>query len=413
MSVLYSISVYVYTLLIRVAAPFNKKAALWVSGRKDQFKRLEALLAEKPGDYFWVHCASLGEFEQGRPLIEALKEKYPDKKIFLSFFSPSGFEIRKKYELADIVAYLPPDTPSNAQRFVQLLRPAAAFFIKYEFWYNYLHTLKKKHVPAYLISGIFRNEQVFFRFYGTWFARGLSAFSHFFVQNDASVDLLKKLNYSNVTKAGDTRFDRVVRLTQAVREVPELSLFIRSEKIIVAGSTWLEDEKILAASKLFQLEYQLILAPHEIDESRLKQVEALFSDCIVQRFSSLQKGANSDAAVLLIDNIGMLSALYRRAQICYIGGGFGKGIHNILEAAAYGKPVLFGPNYSKFAEAVELVKEEGAFAVSDGKQLDSSLIRLQDAAVLSKTGTIAGEFVRTHAGATSLIMKELESQLLF
>jgi 3-deoxy-D-manno-octulosonic-acid transferase len=387
---------------------------LWVNGRKNIFKKLRTAFSEYKHDekLVWFHCASLGEFEQGRPLIEKFKVKHPEYKIFLTFFSPSGYEIRKNYKGADFVFYLPIDTPANAKQLIRIINPKAVFFIKYEFWFNYLNELKNENVPTYLVSGIFRKEHYFFKFYGTWFRKQLNCFSHFYLQTEESKQLLKSIGYNNITVCGDTRFDRVFEISKQVVSIPLIEKFKQNKNIFIAGSTWLEDEKVIANcnpdSYREQIaNYKLILAPHEIDENHLRVLDKLFGNAKKIRYSQANEQNVTTADVLIIDNIGMLSSIYQYASIAYIGGGFGKGIHNILEAATFGKPVIFGPNYKKFSEANELIQLGGAFSVSTEENLKSILNSINNTEALSQISTISKNYVTSHSGACSVILSTI------
>lgn len=407
MRFLYTFSISIYTLSIHLAALFLPKAAAWVKGRKHIFDQLAQLKKEKPGDYTWFHCASLGEFEQGRPLIEALRKKDPQARILLTFFSPSGFEVRKNYSEVDGVLYLPADFPSNASRFVKLLQPKAAFFIKYEFWFNYLNVLKKQKVPVYLISGIFREKQHFFRFYGSWFASQLKAFRFFFLQNQSSFSLLQSLGYSNCLVTGDTRFDRVSAIAAAVPEIPVITKFADNQPLFIAGSTWKEDEELLAISSLIEKGYKLVIAPHEIGSSHLQELIKRFEKWQPVRFSAASQVELKKSHVLIIDNIGMLSAIYRYATISYVGGGFGRGIHNLLEAAAHQVPVIFGPNHQKFAEASALILCGGGFEVQDKAGFEIVVTKLQDGTFRQHAALAAGNYVKQNSGATAVILAQI------
>lgn len=406
MTSLYNLSIYIYYILIRFSSLFgNTKAKLWLKGREDIFERIDAAL--KPLEKrIWIHASSLGEFEQGRPVIEKLKELRPDYKIVLTFFSPSGYEIRKDYKGADYIFYLPLDTRQNAHKFLDLVRPEKVIFVKYEFWYNYLTTLSAKHIPLYLISANFRKNQHFFKWYGGWFRQLLGNFEHIFVQNESSAALLKSIRLSNITIAGDTRFDRVYSIASASRELPEVKNFVNGAFCIVAGSTWQPDEDLLFRY-LNETSHSLkmIVAPHEIKDSAIEAMIRKINRKTV-RFSRLQNPEKAD--VLIIDNIGMLSSLYRYGNVAYIGGGFGKGIHNILEAATFGLPVLFGPNYHKFQEAVNLEKEGGAFPVNNYDNLKLTLDEfIGNPAKTKTTSAISRDFVENNLGATNNILQIL------
>ncbi len=403
MQLLYAASIRIYWICIIIACLFNEKARLWVRGRKNIFGQMDEKV--KSGPVIWFHAASLGEFEQGRPLIEEIRKRYPEYKILITFFSPSGYEIRKNYQGADFIFYLPLDTRHNAVRFVQTVKPSMAIFIKYEFWYNYLSVLKSYKIPVYLVSGIFRQQQVFFRWYGAWFRRLLANFSHLFVQTQESEALLRMINIGNVTVSGDTRFDRVKQISMQAREIEVASVFKNDQVCLVAGSTWPKDEALLI--KYFnqpQIMSKLILVPHEIDEPHIQHIISQLKKPFV-RFSTAGKDDIADRQVLIIDNIGMLSSLYRYGEIAYLGGGFGKGIHNILEAAVYGLPVMFGPNYAKFNEAVELLRLGGAFSINSYESLQATLDRLlNNPEERKQTGAIAGNYISNNTGATQMII---------
>jgi 3-deoxy-D-manno-octulosonic-acid transferase len=348
MKLLYNTGIMLYTLAIRIAALFSGKAALWVRGRKDWQGQITEKIKNKD-KVLWVHCASLGEFEQGRPVIEEIRHEKPDLKIVLTFFSPSGYEIRRNYPLADCIVYLPADTPGNAAKFIKLVHPEAAIFVKYEFWNNYISVLHSRNIPLYLISGIFRPGQLFFRWYGTFFRSMLRKFKMLFVQDEASSELLRKAGILNVVVAGDTRFDRVRKIACAARHIKELEEFRGEEKLFLAGSSWIPDEEIITKYiNLHPGKMKWVFAPHEIDNSNIERLMKLLK-VKTARFSLYGSTPdNADARVLIIDNIGMLSSAYRYAHIAAVGGGFGKGIHNILEPACWGIPVLFGPRHEKF-----------------------------------------------------------------
>ncbi|MDA3779752.1 MAG: 3-deoxy-D-manno-octulosonic acid transferase, partial [Bacteroidales bacterium] len=363
MHYIYNFSIRVYFFLIKIASLFNNKAKLFVDGRKNLFNNLNKI--DSKNKLAWFHCASLGEFEQGRPLIEKLKKEHPEYKILLTFFSPSGFEIRKNYRMADYIFYLPVDTPKNAKKFVDLVKPDIVFFIKYEFWFNFLKEIKKNNIPLYVVSAIFRNKQSFFKWYGKRYRKELAAISHFFVQDDESKRLLAKININNVTVTGDTRFDRVYEISKQSKELPIINNFKNDTQVFIAGSTWKPDEEIITSYiNKNHNKIKFIIAPHEIDETNIRRIENSIADNIpVVRYSNANEKDLSSVRVLIVDNIGLLSSIYKYANIAYIGGGFGKGIHNILEAACYSIPVIFGSNYYKFNEAVELVKKRGAFSI--------------------------------------------------
>jgi len=374
--------------------------------RKGQHQAF-ALLKEKiepDTRYVWFHAASLGEFEQGRPVIEQLKREKPETKILLTFFSPSGYEIRKNYAGADIVSYLPLDVPGNAWYFVNLVKPSKAIFIKYEFWPNYLLALQAENIPVVSISAIFRPEQVFFKDYGKWYKKLLLTFQHIFVQDKFSKELLQAHGINNVTVAGDTRFDRVYDLYQQAKQLPLIEEFVKgAEKVIVAGSTWPKDEELLVQYLRLHPDLKLIMAPHEVHNSHIAEISKLLDGKFV-RYSDATAENVKSTNCLVVDIIGILSSIYRYANVTYIGGGFGVGIHNTLEAAVYGLPVVFGTNYQKFREARELIAIGGAFSISNYVTLEAQFdLLLKD----NNAGKIAGEYVKSNTGATEMILKVL------
>lgn len=407
MRLLYSIIILTYRLAISAASLFNAKAKRWIEGRKSLFEKLEtAIDPSKP--LAWFHCASLGEFEQGRPVIERFREFHPDHRILVTFFSPSGYEVRKNYTGADHVFYLPIDTRSNAKRFIAIVNPQIAFFIKYEFWFNYVDLLHRKKIPFYLVSAIFRDDQHFFKWYGAWQRKMLHYYRHIFVQNESSKKLLESIGVNNVTISGDTRFDRVTEVAAEAKNIPAAEAFSREGVVMVAGSTWPEDELILA-NLLNIPSLKMIIAPHEISENKIEHIISLVQEHgKVCRYSKSETSGVEGAKVLIIDNIGMLSSLYRYGRIAYIGGGFGKGIHNTLEAAAYGVPVIFGPNYKKFNEAKELVKLGGAFSIHNEDDLLRTVTRLiNHREELENASSASGRYVQENQGATGIILKNI------
>jgi 3-deoxy-D-manno-octulosonic-acid transferase len=409
---LYSFFISAYVLAIRLASFWNPKARAWRDGRKHWRSRLMKARKEAGSrKVLWVHCASLGEFEQGRPVIEALRERYPGIFILLSFFSPSGYQVRKEYEKADAVIYLPADTPVNARDFISILSPDLAIFVKYEYWLNLLGMLKERKVPVLMISSIFREGQVFFRWYGQAWRKALLAIDHFFVQDETSAARLSELGILNRTVAGDTRFDRVLQVAGRSGGIPEAEAFCRDRLTLVAGSTWKPDEDIIRDYLTHAPGLACIIAPHEISETHLRQLEARFPGSI--RFSKWKESPEGEFRVLVMDNIGMLSGLYRYGHVAYIGGGFGKGIHNTLEAAVHGKPVIFGPRYEKFREAVELIREGGGFCVEDTGQFRERMDRLLgDSHYRDAAGEQAGQYVRWNAGATEKILSYIQENRL-
>lgn len=412
---LYSLGIHIYLLFIRLAALFHPKAKLWWEGRINWEARLNEALAEKrkPNQTtIWVHSASLGEFEQGRPLMESIKKEHPDVFILLTFFSPSGYEIRKNYPNAGLVLYLPADLKRNARKFIQIVRPHLAIFVKYEFWYNYLQELQRQQVPIWLIAALFRPQQPFFRSGGAWYFKILRGFDHFFVQNQDSADLLQRFGLNQYTIAGDPRVDRVLQIAAEAKQFPLVEAFKQEDQVFMVGSSWEPDEAVLA---LFWTENQpmqswkLIIAPHEITESHLSQIESKFgTQCV--RYSQLEAANHFEYKVLIIDNIGMLSALYRYADLAYIGGGFGSGIHNILEPMAFGLPVIFGPKYQKFTEAVSVLELGGAKTIQSSTDLIQSFRDFTDPANKAKASAAVSNYMQQNRGATGKIMARLKEQ---
>ena len=405
---LYNIGTKVYFILIRIASLFNPKAKLWINGRKNLLNKIGEALP-KNEQRIWIHCASLGEFEQGRPVIERLKSLNPELKIVLTFFSPSGFEVRKNYKGADYIFYLPEDTKSNARKFISLINPEYVIFVKYEFWVHYINELKLRKIPLYLISANFRDGQLFFRWYGGFYRSILHEISHLFVQNRNSVELLNEIGIYNVTISGDTRFDRVVDIASQTKDIPLVSIFKQNKKIFIGGSTWRKDNELIVdlinSNSLNDTKF--IIAPHEIHEQDIEELKNSIKIKSI-RFSMADESNIMDAQVLIIDNIGMLSSLYRYASVAYIGGGFGKGIHNTLEAATFGMPVLFGPNYQKFREAIELVRLGAAFPVNSSNELkDIVSDLLNDESKLNHLSEIAKNYVNINKGATDIILDKI------
>ncbi|PKQ62783.1 3-deoxy-D-manno-octulosonic acid transferase [Labilibaculum filiforme] len=355
MVLFYNLSIRFYVFVVRIAAFFNPKAKQWVDGRKNLLSNIAAAVKGEE-NLVWFHSASLGEFEQGRPVIEKFKEEHPEYKIVLTFFSPSGYEVRKNYAGADFIFYLPPDFPSHAKRFVDIVNPKMAFFIKYEFWHHYLKELKNRKVPTYIFSTIFRSNQLFFKPWGGFYRGMLTAFTHLFVQNQESADLLNSIGLKNVSIAGDTRFDRVYSIATGSKTLAEVEGFSQGRLVLIAGSTWPKDEEFLINYiNTSKNNYKYIIAAHEVDESHIKNIVAQIQKPWV-RFTGAAKAEIEAAEVLVIDCIGVLSSLYRYGDVSYIGGGFGRGIHNTLEAATFGLPIIFGPNYHKFQEAKDLIE---------------------------------------------------------
>jgi len=389
-----------------IAGLFNAKARVFNEGRTLVFERLKSQLTTNAAPIIWVHCASLGEFEQGRPVIEKLKQEFPRYKIFLTFFSPSGYEVRKNYAQADYIFYLPWDTKRNASQFVSIVRPSLAIFIKYEFWYHYSTQLKKRQIPLLSVSSIFREQQLFFKSYGGFYRKILFNFTHFFVQNDESVKLLKKLGLKNYTKAGDTRFDRVNELVNNGSGVPIAEQFKANDKVMVIGSCWPEDlDVIIPFINENYHHLKFIIAPHEISESFISNLEqSLNAEKI--RYSQAAHGKPEDAHVLIVDNVGMLSRLYRYGEFAYIGGAFGKGLHNILEAACYGIPIFFGnQSYQKFQEAIDLINRGGAFDVADYRDFKTKYEAVNVPQNFLLACEVTRQYVEENLGATEKVMQ--------
>jgi len=428
MLILFTIGVLLYTLGVSIAALFgNVKAKQWIRGRWQQMKDFKIRKKSKEslligdGDWIWFHAASLGEFEQGRPVIEAIKKEYPHYKILLSFFSPSGYEVRKDYRLADEVLYLPSDTMHHAKQWLERHHFVAAFFIKYEFWFNYMKALKKADIPLFYISLIFNDKSFFFKPYGDWFRKQLHNVTHFFVQDKMTASLLREYGFDNCTVCGDTRFDRVATIAQQAKPFPEIEKFINGRKCIIAGSTWPPDEKLLAAfyPKLPD-DYCLIIAPHDISESHIAQIQAQFPkaglysewSALCQGHIKAQPSVSVSRNVLVINTIGILSQLYQYARFVYIGGGFGVNIHNIQEPVTFGCPVVFGPKYTDFKEACDLVQLQGAFSINNGAELEEIFIRLMnDETFFAKASETCKTYMTSQVGATEKIMQGFKNIL--
>lgn len=403
---LYNLAIYLYDLVVHIVAPFSRKPRKMMKGHWVVY-RLIRQQREKNADYIWFHAASLGEFEQGRPLIEKIREKYPNYKILLTFFSPSGYEVRKDYQGADIVCYLPFDKPRNVKKFLDVSRPCMAFFIKYEFWKNYLDELNKRRIPVYSVSSIFRKKQIFFKWYGGTYRHVLRNFDHLFVQNEASKRFLSKISVNSVTVVGDTRFDRVLQIREAAKLLPVVEKFKGSATTLVAGSSWPGDEDLFIEYFNAHPEMKLIIAPHVIDENHLVEIIDKLKRPYV-RYSKANEQNVQKADCLIVDGFGLLSSIYRYGEIAYIGGGFEDGIHNTLEAAVYGMPVVFGPKYQKFLEAVQLIDAKGAFTVKSYEELSRLLDRLiEDPAYLKEIGDNAGSYVLGNSGATDRILQKI------
>jgi 3-deoxy-D-manno-octulosonic-acid transferase len=376
MKILYDIFISLYSILIKLATPINVKAKQIRRGRNETFAGIEATLKhDKP--IIWVHCASLGEFEQGRPVIEAIRKSKPEYQILLTFFSPSGYEIRKNYAQADYIFYLPADTKKNALKLIELVRPEIVFFVKYEFWFHYFTELHKQNIPIYLFSSIFRENQLFFQNspWGKWYRKMLGCVRHFFVQDEKSVELLNKIGIYQVSKVGDTRFDRVAEIAQNGKNIPLVEKFKGNSQLVVAGSTWKPDEELLAQYIHSHPEIKFIIAPHETKRTNVERLISLLKSPVICYTEATEESV-MNKQVLIVDTIGLLSAVYKYADIAYIGGGFGVGIHNTLEAAIFGNPIIFGPNYLKFQEATSMVSLGIAFPVTDYELFQATLAEL-------------------------------------
>ena len=442
---MYNIIIYIYLFGIAIASLFNKKVKKLWQGERQALSILRSKV--KPDDkYVWFHAASLGEFEQGRPIMERLRKEHPEYKILLTFFSPSGYEVRKNYEGADIICYLPIDTPFNARRFLRTVRPVMAFFIKYEFWYNYLHILKHRGIPTYSVSSIFRDGQIFFRWYGKQYGKVLKCFTHFFVQNEKSKELLASIGITDVSISGDTRFDRVLEIKELAKKLEIVEAFVDSfrsavvqecrsadntssasnsstessnlstcqlvnsstKKIFVAGSSWQPDEEIFIKYFNEHPDWKLIIAPHVIGESHLQQIIKQL-DMPVVRYTQTTPEEARNARCLIIDCFGLLSSIYNYGTVSYVGGGFGVGIHNVLEAAVWNIPVIFGPNNARFAEAQALKANGGGIEITDYDSFAAVMDGfIADEASLQNAGEAAGNYVKQNAGATDVVVRGVD-----
>ncbi len=410
----YDLSMHIMRIGLMAAAPFHSKSRLLLRGNKYALNKLEARLAKNPGKYIWFHCASLGEFEQGRPVIERFRKERPGYKVLLTFFSPSGYEIRKDYEGADIVSYLPFDTKKNALKFIRITRPEMAVFVKYEFWLHYLQELNNYNIPVISISSVFRPGQVFFKRYGSFYRNFLKYFKHFFVQDKISAQLLEKTGFNHVTISGDTRFDRVLEISKNPKEIPVVENFIRGQRTMVIGSSWPRDLELL--QPLFKddkVPLKYIIAPHEVDSHQLLKIEKHIDEPII-RYTKANGRDPGQYKYMLIDRIGLLSSLYRYGDMAYVGGAFGHGLHNILEPAAFGIPVFFGKSKKneKYLEARQLVEAGGGFDVNTSDQLIKTVRHLlKNKDEMKKTGRAAGQYIANKAGATEAIVKYLLDKL--
>ena len=403
---IYNLAMYILELGVKLAALFSDKPAKMVKGYREVFDLLQRKI-DRNAQYIWFHAASLGEFEQGRPLIERIRKEYPQYKILQTFFSPSGYEVRKNYDGADIVCYLPIDTPSNVKKFVDLVNPCMVFFVKYEFWQNYLNTLYKKGIPVYSVSSIFRSNQIFFRWYGKGYQQVLKTFAHLFVQNEESKQLLAGIGVNNTTVVGDTRFDRVLDICAAAKQLPLVQIFKGDDLTFVAGSSWGPDEDIFIKYFNAHPEMKLIIAPHVVNDGHLKEIESKLQRSSI-RYTKATEENVQQADCLIIDCYGLLSSIYRYGEISYIGGGFGVGIHNVLEAAVYGILVIFGPNNKKFREAQHLLANKGGFEINGYEDFEQLMNKfLGDEAYLKQSGKAAGDYVKGNAGAMEKIMQRV------
>lgn len=409
---LYNLGIYLYAFIVRIISPFHKKARKMIVGHKQTYKILKEKV-DPQAKYIWFHAASLGEFEQGRPIIEEIRRKHPEYKILLTFFSPSGYEVRKDYPLVDIVCYLPFDKKRNVKKFLKLVQPTMAVFIKYEFWYNFVNKLYKEGIPIYMVSAIFRPSQIFFKWYGGDMRKLLRKYTSICVQEERSAELLKSIDVTKVEVCGDTRFDRVLDIYEQAKPLNIVEAFAKKaaaegEKIFIAGSSWPKDEDVIIPYFNITTDLKMIIAPHEINEAHLKYIESNLQRPYI-RYSNAIPEMMADYDCLIIDCIGILSSVYRYGQVAYIGGGFGVGIHNVLEAAVYNIPVIFGPNFKKFREAQQLIENGGGYSISDFESfrgLMDEFLQYQD--TLSASGKHAGDYVRSNSGVVGRVMNVLK-----
>ena len=402
MLVFYNLFIALYYAVLRLLSFRNTKAKEWIRGRKNWRLLLQEGIG-KHSKWVWVHCASAGEFEQGKPVIELLKRHYPDYKVIITFFSPSGYGAGKKYKLADHIAYIPLDTESNAKDFLDIVNPELVIFVKYDYWYHFLKATAKRRIPLLLVAAIFRTQQPFFQWYGSLHREMLTFFTHLFVQDQESTSLLSTIGIKHCTVSGDTRFDRVAEITSHFTSLPLIQEFVGSHRVLVAGSTWPDDERLIRAAQSMLPGLKIIIAPHEIHKGHIDSIQAIFPDAVT--YSQAEKVSLADKNILIIDNVGMLSRLYHYATITYIGGGFNKsGIHNTLEAAVWGKPVFFGPNFQKFKEAKELVQQKAAYSIKESNELAEQInILLNNQILLQQASDSARNYVLKNVGATNLI----------
>jgi len=414
---LYNLGIHAFKLGLQLASPFNPKAKLWVEGRKNWEENLKSKVSSLQLEQaVWFHCASLGEFEQGRPVIEKLKKEYPQQKVVLTFFSPSGYEIQKDYPYADLVTYLPADTVSHAHAFLSILKPKLAIFVKYEFWLNYLFELDKKHIPTFLISTVIKKHQSFFKWYGGNFRKALKTYHTIYTQDVYSIKLLRVLKVSTGVLTGDTRFDRVLQICSAPKQIKEIEEFAKDSFVIVAGSSWQKDEDYLIESyvalKQKHPQLKLIIAPHEIDKKNIDRLRNLLSKNKLAYHLFSDNPPSYTDSILVVNAIGFLSSIYQYGTVALIGGGFADGIHNILEPTVYGLPVLFGPNYHKFNEAFEVIDLNAGFVINDANELTKQLsVFMEDKNVLAESSRLAKNYVLKNSGATNKIVDGLREFL--
>ena len=409
----YNIFLFLYRASIGIALLWNDKAKLWTDGRKDIFDRLQSELGAQNSKLIWFHCSSLGEFEQGRPVLEKLKSKSPNSKFLLTFFSPSGYEVRKDYKGADWVFYLPLDSKTSAKTFFDIVNPSLVVFVKYDYWYYYLTECKKRSIPLLMVSAIFRKDQHFFKWYGNLHRKMLNCFTHFFVQDKESLQLLQSIHINNAVVAGDTRFDRVSEIAENFKPIEEIEKFCGSSQVLVAGSTWPGDENLIKDATTNFSNLKIIIAPHEIHKEHIDQLKTIFPGAVLHSQLMANGSQPITSNCLIIDNIGMLSRLYHYGTITYVGGGFNNGIHNTLEAAVYGKPVLFGPNYKKFKEAIGLIEAGGGICINSGSELSTILQKLiGNKNELESCNKNSNDFVKQNKGATEKILHYIEANRL-
>lgn len=406
MPILYSIGIKAYYLLVLLFSLFNKKAKLWINGRKNWRQKHQV---NNSTIKVWFHFASLGEYEQGKPLLQFYKNNFPNKEIVITFYSPSGYEVRKSTNLANYILYLPLDTKKNAQDFLKIYKPEIAFFNKYEYWFHFFEETNKQAIPLYITSAIFRENQIFFKFYGGFFRKILSYVNHFYVQDQNSAKLLNSIGIKNHSITGDTRFDSVSDIAKNKKDFPEILQFKQDKNLFIGGSTWPEDEALIVEYiNKHQNDWKFIFAPHEISETKIAGFLNLLNDKVI-RYSKIDEQTDlKDYKILIIDNIGMLSSIYAYADIAFIGGGFGAGIHNTLEAAAWGLPVIFGPKHQKFDEAKSLITQKAGFSISNYEEFEQVLNKLMDnQSFRAQTGQLAKTFVNQNIGATDKIMQDV------